>query len=75
MESMCERCERLDTQMLKDRSNRLVLLVDRIARAVDIDEPDWEKRLAAVREWADKEIARSMIPKKKRHTEVGENDE
>jgi|GEM_PF-6313138 hypothetical protein len=66
---MCERCKRLDVQMLKDRSNRLVLLVDRIARAVGIEEPDWEERLEAVREWADKEIARQMMPKRKRHDE------
>ncbi|OPY03530.1 MAG: hypothetical protein A4E60_00195 [Syntrophorhabdus sp. PtaB.Bin047] len=73
METMCERCERLDVQALKNRTNKLVLLVDKVARAVEIKEPDWEKRLEAVREWADNEIARQMMPKRKRREEEGNN--
>ena len=63
---MCERCNRLDTQALKDRANRLVLLVDKIAHALNINETDWEKRLVEVRKWADGEIARQLVPKRKR---------
>ena len=73
MSEMCERCERRDVQMLNDRANRLVLLVDRIARAVGIDEQDWERRIQMVREWADDKIALSMLPKKKRREEVNED--
>ncbi len=73
MEVMCERCERLDVQVLKDRTNKLVLLVDKVARAVEIKEPDWEKRLEAVREWADNEIARQLMPKRKRRDEEANN--
>jgi hypothetical protein len=70
---MCERCERLDVQALKNRTNKLVLLVDKVARAVEIKEPDWEKRLEAVKEWADNEIALQMMPKRRRRDEEGNN--
>ncbi len=73
METMCERCERLDVQALKNRTNKLVLLVDKVARAVEIKEPDWEKRLEAVKEWADNEIALQMMPKRRRRDEEGNN--
>lgn len=71
METMCERCERLDVQVLKERSNRLILIVDKIARIEGIKEPNWEKRVKAVNDWADKEIARLLMSKRKQQTKEG----
>ena len=66
MEEMCERCERRDFAVIHERYNKIVLLMDKVAKATGIEEPEWENRLAAIRQWADDKILMSMLPKKRK---------
>ncbi len=57
MLDFCEKCKNKDIRLLQDNFNNLYTTMNRVADALEIDEPDWEKRVKKINEWA-KEIVR-----------------